>query len=398
MTFKPTSMFSKLPLLLLLPCVVGAPSAPVCAQNATAPDAKPLTDIQKRDLFVREFAAKAKSEAAAAVADGRAFLAAHPQLPPWERLVVYERMGHHLYFGGPKNAALALEVLDEGLREYPRTEQRLLLAAKKAEVLVAEERLSEAQTMLQELWPVALKGDRRWIHELFSPYATLLRKQKKYDDLAALLIGLIEARPEVLHWFQTENDRRWYWQHRFVPNYAHLLVDALLAAERPDEALRWAKLTYLFSEFRDDHLGQATALLGRAWMSQEMSRVKLEAFVKAQSDPQATNPLREVTTPKWDKTVLSDRLAHARLEGGERLTLLLLRGDEADWREAMLQARRLVLEDPTGEKGRQGAREVARVFKARDLHLVRANQFLEFFRTGEGQNPIAAFLQPQPTP
>lgn len=33
--------------------------------------------------------------------------------------------------------------------------------------------------------------------------------------------------------------------------------------------------------------------------------------------------------------------------------------------------------------------DVARAFKAADLNLVRANQFLEYARTGKGPNPLA---------
>jgi len=37
--------------------------------------------------------------------------------------------------------------------------------------------------------------------------------------------------------------------------------------------------------------------------------------------------------------------------------------------------------------------EVARVFKAKDLNLVRANQFLNYAKTGEGENPLAGFWE-----
>ena len=37
--------------------------------------------------------------------------------------------------------------------------------------------------------------------------------------------------------------------------------------------------------------------------------------------------------------------------------------------------------------------QVARVFKARDLNLVRANEFLNYAKTGEGGNPLAGFWE-----
>jgi hypothetical protein len=37
--------------------------------------------------------------------------------------------------------------------------------------------------------------------------------------------------------------------------------------------------------------------------------------------------------------------------------------------------------------------QVARVFKAKDLNLVRGNQFLEYAKAGNGTNPLDAFWQ-----
>jgi len=35
--------------------------------------------------------------------------------------------------------------------------------------------------------------------------------------------------------------------------------------------------------------------------------------------------------------------------------------------------------------------DIARCFKAKDLNLTRANQFIEYAKTGEGDNPLREF-------
>ncbi len=69
------------------------------------------------------------------------------------------------------------------------------------------------------------------------------------------------------------------------------------------------------------------------------------------------------------------------------MRLLLLTGQP---REAMLQARRTLVGDPTNDRG---LREAALVFKVVDGDVARANAFLSFYQTNRGQNPMTAFLK-----
>jgi len=39
----------------------------------------------------------------------------------------------------------------------------------------------------------------------------------------------------------------------------------------------------------------------------------------------------------------------------------------------------------------QSLTDVARCFKAKDLNLLRANRFLEYQKTGQGENPLPTF-------
>jgi hypothetical protein len=56
----------------------------------------------------------------------------------------------------------------------------------------------------------------------------------------------------------------------------------------------------------------------------------------------------------------------------------------------MATARALMLDQP---QSNAGMLEVCRVFKAHDLNFQRANAFLEFCKTGQGEDPTVAFLK-----
>jgi len=62
--------------------------------------------------------------------------------------------------------------------------------------------------------------------------------------------------------------------------------------------------------------------------------------------------------------------------------------------DAMLIARRLLLDNPS--KGNVAALEMARVFKAADLNMVRANALLQYMQTGQGINPTDEFFKQYP--
>ena len=54
----------------------------------------------------------------------------------------------------------------------------------------------------------------------------------------------------------------------------------------------------------------------------------------------------------------------------------------------MEEARHLLVKRPTAPEGVQ---QIARVFKASDMNLARANQFVAYL-DGKGEDPLAAFM------
>jgi hypothetical protein len=124
-----------------------------------------------------------------------------------------------------------------------------------------------------------------------------------------------------------------------------------------------------------------------------MNTAKSGQFLKAMQDSAAPNPLREIPLPPFDEVKmraelksLPDSASHSRI------TLLLLLKENG---AAMLEARRLLLDDPSGGAN-AAALEMARVFKATDLNLVRANAFLKYFQSNEGDNPLDELFKQNP--
>ena len=134
-----------------------------------------------------------------------------------------------------------------------------------------------------------------------------------------------------------------------------------------------------------------TTLVTRGWL-QANDMEKPALFAAAQSEVEAPNPLQEVAAPTLPapvKLALQQRLqSEANNEASpSRVAMYLILGEH---RLAMLEAREILLRDPTGAAG---TAEVARVFKAADGDVARANAFLQFYRTGQGENPLNEFLR-----
>ena len=135
--------------------------------------------------------------------------------------------------------------------------------------------------------------------------------------------------------------------------------------------------------FSDASISQASLLLTRVWLANDFARDKIAAFAAAQTDAAAPNPLDAVPLPALDVAALQG----ARVKENDKVRLLLLAGQ---LHEAMVQARRSLVNDPAGERGMY---EAALVFKVADGDVARANLFLNFYQNGQGQNPLTAFLK-----
>ena len=92
-------------------------------------------------------------------------------------------------------------------------------------------------------------------------------------------------------------------------------------------------------------------------------------------------------TPKSRYTELKQMLEERRREIQAEV--------QGKMRDAMMTARRTLLEHPTADNS-SAVLEMARVFKAADLNLVHANAFLQYFQAGKGANPLDDFFKQFP--
>jgi hypothetical protein len=277
-----------------------------------------------------------------------------------------------LQSGPLKDTAGALATYDEALAKYATSYYRRVLLVKKAQLLLKLGRGDEAEAVYAD-WPKWVENDMDVTGYVAPFYVQLLHQRGRDEQAQQAMRGYLQA-----HLSEVERD----------PSFTQLLVDGLLASGKTDEALGWTKQYFMVCPYREREINLASQLLMRVWTAKYLSPAKVQELAAAQADPTKSNPLKEIKLPQLDKENLQKQLAKA--SGGERVTLLILSGDLG---AAMAQAQSLILDKPDSS---DGLLEAARVFKAGDLNLVRANALLEYFKSGQGENPIAAFMKEHP--
>ena len=178
------------------------------------------------------------------------------------------------------------------------------------------------------------------------------------------------------------------------------LIGLLAKQGRADEALQWGRLYFGEVAFDEAAIQRAIKPLSGVW-ARTGDLAKVRAFANAQTaadgaDKDATtNPLQAVAMPEFgDKSAAAlllrqlqgEQTANWQRERVERVITLQIA--LADWSGAMNNALDLLVEDATLPDGPQ---QVARVFKAHDGSLVRANAFLAYL-DGKAENPVPTFL------
>lgn len=369
--------------------MMGALGCGVCLSAPDAP-AQEQEQAQKERLeadwkLVREFESqsnKQKDNDAAGAADAATrFLAEHPKLHADAMMHLYPYVGR-LLFQNKGDIPGALRVVDQGLDAVPINRNKARLLPLKAEILLAQGKPQQAEELLQQNWPMFLE-QAGWTAAALPVYGDALDAQLKSKEAIALYEQSGRAHLASFH----------------NQNYlASAIVKGLSRQQQSEQALGWAKLHFLVCDFDDEAIKRAVKLLTDAWAVEALISARAtpgEApavqFLAAQQDVKAPNPLRQVKLPALDEAALRTQLAQSR-EPSDRITFLILLGE---WQQAMLSARRVMIENPTST---QGTLQVCRVFKAKDASLARANAFLAWTQTKEGENPLAEFLRETAAP
>ncbi len=208
----------------------------------------------------------------------------------------------------------------------------------------------------------------------------------KPEDTVALLKSSLMQMPVFL---DPDRQRSLSWTKGWI--YDRLMT-ALANTGHADEALQWGRLFFAESDFSQASIERATNALSGAWVAQG-DLAKVRAFAAAQTGKE-DNPLATVKFPTLDADALISGVR--RIEKWQQQwvsrdrmpTLITLEIARGNWMGAMKVAQGMLQSQPTATDGPQ---QIARIFKAKDGSIARANQFLSYLE-GKAKNPLPAFL------
>lgn len=166
------------------------------------------------------------------------------------------------------------------------------------------------------------------------------------------------------------------------PEYFETLAQIATAQKDTAGALAAAREGYAFCNFDEATIKRMADLVRRTFMATGDVSKGLQ-FLASQDDPSAPNPLKEVPVPKISEQQKNDLLKGVGDNPALRSLALLYVGDYA---KALSESLLYVAQAPASDAVKS-LMTVARVFKAADLGIHRANRFIEFARTGKGENP-----------
>ena len=371
--------------LCLLTCL---PAGPVRAQVPVDPRAADQTAV---DNLVRRIRPLEKTNPEQAVTAYRTFLQAHPDLDPRPALdlvsIIVEFCCTQL-----RRTDIALKMCDWAMEKYaedPMGKRKLVLTlGDKARVLVAENRASEAQALIERNWDQVTDGyGGLAIGHALRQYCAALEAQGKSADAGAVVRKALTSNPDCLQECLQGEPRGWMYER---------VVSDLIAGGHYDEALRWAKLQWVTAmpENCRPGTGRATLMLQRIWRSKDASGAVAREFEEALVDPARPNPLALVPLPDMDAGAMDARAKRPRMadpmadrEGEVNALLALGRTSEA-----MVLARVWYADDSTPAH----LEFVHRVLKAGLLNLKAIATLESFRRTGKGPNPLDEFCRKLP--
>jgi hypothetical protein len=375
---------------------VGLSASAVQAQPVGAPGARSeeqrRIDEQTRVAFTKQnIEPLLRTNAAGALQEAQGFLVDNPNLHPLERVRFFREAGTRVFDAFGQNNKLSAQerlesdtalftFLEAGLQESSRLEvpqPRESLQMQRLMVLLQmrQNQLPAAQERLAANWNDAMGSPDflTWV----KLRQNLYMQQGQEKEVVPMVRLAIEQRLKS--------------QNQFDTSLCQHLAEVLREQGDAAASLSWARLNFMLCGYNDSETATATRILARTWMY-DLSSDEIAAFLGAQTDADTANPLSKVALPVFDapfQELLKASTVQARANGDipALISLLIVQGD---YRGAMMQARNRLASEMGNE---ESVRQVARVFKAKDLSLARANQFVSFFGSGKGNNPLTQFLR-----
>ena len=335
-----------------------------------------------------------RTDPKAAIAGFESFSARNPELHPIVAALIASRVAA-LYRDGLKNPDKALDIYAQGLEKYRGQPAASMMIEGQTRTLFERGDAAGALAFVEKQWPqmvTAEQGGHPYLRGVVSRAlqwrVRALLKLDRSGPAIALLKSSLSQMPSLLDpQHQTAED----WSEGWI--YGEL-VDLLVAQKQSEDALRWAKLGYAEAAFDKGAIERASQWPGRVWAAQG-DFVAARGFALAQDDPKRANPLAKIALPELDETIIGARLkllreSQSQNYESERVPDIVgLQIGIGQLKTAMEDAQALLIKYPTAP---QGVEQIARVFKAADGNLVRANQFIAYL-DGNAANPLPEFWQ-----
>lgn len=303
----------------------------------------------------------------------------------------------------------ALQMLDDALQQvdaHPDSTMpvKVMYLRGKADALLAQNQAGAAQKLLQDNFksieaavqnghPHLVQSASQTLQTLCNAQDAVRPAEAKADENIAVLEYALTQWPVYL---DPRQQKSLDWQDGWM---YESLVKRLAAQGKTDEALQWGRLYFAEAPFDGQAIENAIKPLSGVWATSG-DLAKVRAFAVAQTaiseaDKATTaNPLANVSTPDLGAQGAAIELKKLRQlqkmgPWRDRVTpIITLEIATGQWHEAMEDAMKLIVEDASAPDGPQ---QVARVFKAHDGSIVRANQFLAYL-DGKAANPVPTFL------
>ena len=344
-----------------------------------------VEDLDKRVAPLRE------KDPKAALAELKRFAQENPDADPWIDVLV-ARWEVNLLTGSLNDNAAALALCDEMVKKHDKVPAGMSPIADKARLLVATAKPAEAEALIEKYWDLVPVTHRDYSNAALVYYCDAAQAEAKPEKAVAMLQKALVQVPVFLD-EGAQSPQGWMYDR---------LVKALIAADKAvtapaamDEALSWAKLRFIECAFDAAAIERSTRALIGVWTAKELSQRTANAFAEAQKDPEKPNPLAAVKLPALDAEALKALEVRTYGENGPqalhgRVGVRILAGA---LREAMVEARQALIDDPESPAGTQ---EICRILKAADCGVRRANAFIEFVKGGAGENPLEGFFKEHP--
>jgi len=344
-------------------------------------DAGAIADLQ------RELAPLEKTAPAQAIARYRSFAAERFALSSRARLAIADAIAQ-VQLNGLRDTDAALATYASAFGEFPTEPFALNLLVESSKILIANNRAPAAETLIRAQWPLVLSASPNVASPVIQQLARSLTQQGKKAELVEMLEEVLVKSPAFLDDGTQSRPQRdqsrdsfllqgtdWGWMYDG-------LEKALLDLGQTDRALGWAKARYMTAITSSGAVDRATRSLARVAMAKDPSGALAWSLAQVRGGAVETDPLQSVALPAALKNL---DIAKSRRDR-DQVGVLIAHGDLD---QALLKGARSLVSDPNKP---YGALDIARTFKAVDLNTDRANQWLEFARTGRGTNPLSAYF------